>query len=99
MKKLLGICLLLSLVSCRKTYQCTCTTTIVFKNSSGNFETRVHPGTKEDYHEKLSKKQAIAACDHMEEAAENSAKAVLTNNGAYTLKDGESIASDCLLTQ
>lgn len=98
MYKLALLPLLCLTLSCKKTYECNCSTTIVMKFSSGATDTRIFPNQPEAYSEKLSKKQAEASCSHQEEAIQTSITNAWTNNGLFPLEDGESIVTECTLT-
>lgn len=98
MKNLLILPLVLFAMSCKKNYQCTCTTTFVMKFSSGATDTRIFPNEVEAYSEKLSKKQAEAACSHQQQAVQSSITNAVTNNGLFPLQAGESLVTECVLT-
>lgn len=83
---------------CKKSYQCNCTTTVVMKFSSGSTDTRIFPNTPEAYSEKLTKKQAEASCEHQEQAVLSSFTNAWTNNGMFPLESGESIVTECVIT-
>ncbi len=101
MKKRIFLSVVVSLLffSCRKTYTCECYTTFVllFTNSQGAsyYGSGVIPGSKTPYTEKLSEKQARAACRHEEAATEESFTKVITNNGSSPLGYGESVKTSC----
>jgi len=96
--KILVLLFSLCLFSCKKTYTCDCKSTWVFKStSSGNYYTYIYPGDKTAYSEKLSKKQAIAACEHQENTIESDLISGITESGKYPLKGGESVETECNL--
>jgi hypothetical protein len=98
MKNPVILALLFLSVSCKKTYQCTCTTSLTFKLSSGNYDTRLFPNTADSYSEKMTHKQAKASCEHQKEAVQKSFTSAYTTNGLFPLESGESILTECTLT-
>jgi len=82
--------------SCKKTYTCECNTTITYYSSSyKQFYTVVEPGNKVAYDQKLSNKQAKAACQHEEIAVQTNYLNWFSSNGQYTLRQGESVSTSC----
>ena len=85
------------LFSCKKSYTCDCKSTWVIKSSNGNFYTYIFPGEAAPYNEKLTKKQAKAACAHQQVTTESDLNNNITDNGKYPLESGESIKTECNL--
>ena len=82
--------------SCKKSYTCECNTTITYYSTSNNqFYTVVEPGNKVAYDQKLSNKQAKAACQHEENSVQTNFLNWFTYNSQYTLKVGESVSTSC----
>lgn len=71
-KVLLGLLVVMSFASCKKAYNCSCETSVkqeITDTQSGNqpFYTKTTKSSRdEDYSEKMSQKQATAACSSME---------------------------------
>jgi hypothetical protein len=63
--------------------------------TSGGFNTKTYPGSKTPYSEKLTKNQAISACNHQKTGIETNFANGITANGKYTLVTGESIVTEC----
>lgn len=96
---LLLLCpLLLSITSCKKTYTCNCNTTYTFKNTNGSFSSVVIPANGTAYNEKMKQKQAYAACKHEQTGIQTNFTNGITDNGRYPLVSGESIVSNCVIT-
>ncbi|MGE0568175.1 MAG: hypothetical protein AB7O73_09515 [Bacteroidia bacterium] len=89
---------MLSITSCKKKYQCACTTQLTIKYNNGVFDTFYYPGERKEYSEKMTQKQAQAACDHNKEAVERTFTSAYTNNGSYVFAQGEKINTECVLT-
>lgn len=88
------LCLLFS--SCKKTYTCECYTSVTFYDpKSGRFYTEVIPSNKLTYNEKLTEKQATAACRHEEVTTQTSFVNWFTYNGNVPMVAGESVNSSC----
>lgn len=90
--------LAISLVSCKKKYTCTCNTNYTFKNSGGGLTTIIIPAKNETYSQKMTEKQARAACRHEATTIESNFQNGITGSGYYSLQDGESIDTSCGLT-
>lgn len=101
MKKLTHACgaivFLLLLYSCKKNYTCACSVKRVFYASDQKLHTVENGGSSTVYTQKLTKKQATAACTHEENAMQTSLTNWYTYNGSYTYKKGESLTATCAL--
>ena len=84
--------LLLSLSSCKKSYTCDCVTT-ENKGRRGFVMTSTYKNTSTSYSEKMTKKQAQAACKHEEEAITSSYKNWRTENGTTADPDANTSTS------
>ena len=87
--------LLMLVCSCKKKYTCACETAYTYKNTSGSYSTTTFPGSNSSYSEKLSKKQATAACNHEGTAIQTNFTNAMTNEGHEPLGKGESIITTC----
>jgi len=72
--------LMFLLISCKKEHTCDCITTHV-DNASGAI-TKEIKSTSKVYSEKMTEKQAKAACNHEAEAVNSSYENYWSNNGA-----------------
>ncbi len=90
-----GILLLFSLASCKKKYTCSCNTNATLKASNGGYVSQVMPGSKTQYTEKMTQKQAKEACKHEEDAIQSDFTNGWTGNGQSPLLAGESIVTSC----
>src|SRR5688572_18757150 len=96
MKPFVSLLLCMFLFSCKKTFTCECNTTVTYYSTRENrFFTIVIPGNKDPYGKKMTIKKAKSACEHEQVAVETNFKNWLTNNGAYTLRPGESVETSC----
>jgi len=83
MKKIMIMAVFASLTaaSCKKSYTCNCTTTD--RDSSGStVQTYTYKNSSTVYSEKMSKKQAEAACKHEEQAVHSTYSNWFSNNGS-----------------
>lgn len=87
------------LSSCKKNYTCLCNTEIIFESSTTGLTAKNFSAGLEAFDEKLSKKQAKAACNHMEGVVQTNVTNWYTVNGKYDLEPWESITTNCELTQ
>jgi len=81
----------------KKIYTCSCNTTLTYKNSPTSYATEIFPGDKSAMDQKLTKKQATAACAHQQTAIQTNLTNGWTDNGKYPLEPGESITTECLV--
>src|SRR5258708_23735621 len=72
-----GLCLT-GLSSCKKTYTCSCKTTLSATGYSASYD------SKEQYSEKMKEKQAKAACDNSSSILESTIKAENAQTGLNT---------------
>jgi hypothetical protein len=77
-----GLCLV-GLSSCKKTYTCSCKTTLSASGYSASYD------SKEQYSEKMKEKQATAACDNTSEVLSTTVKAENSQTGLNTSVDCE----------
>jgi hypothetical protein len=91
---------MLSLVSCKKTYTCACTSTYSVTTSSGS-SVVTNSGYYDDgggaYGKKMNKKTAQAACDAEKASFEKAMMNTYTNNGSEPLDANESLSTECTL--
>jgi hypothetical protein len=85
----------LAFSACKKTYTCDCSTVYTYKSQSGDFITLTIPGDKSPYSQKMTKKQAIEACNHEQESTQSDFTNGITNSGQKPLGSGESIQTNC----
>lgn len=62
---------------------------------AGSYTSLTVPGETGAYSEKLTKKQAKAACEHQQVAIESNFTNGITDNGNLPLLAGESIKTEC----
>ena len=88
--------LVLSLTSCTKTYVCKCSSTVIYyNNNSGNLESETFPGETKSFSEKMTKKQAQAACANEATVIQTSLMNYTTDNGTFPLRPGEGTTTNC----
>lgn len=86
------------LLSCKKNYTCNCTTTTMAYNySTGQLRPIVAEGDGVSYSQKLSKKNAEAACKHEEVAIQQSLYNAWTDNGYTIRRPDETVTTVCEL--
>ena len=96
MKKLFFCIAISCLVSCKKTYTCECYTTFTYQQRgaiTGQNYTQIIPGNKEAYTQKMTEKQAKAACSHEAKAVETDFANNVSNNGTFPLANGSPTTS------
>jgi hypothetical protein len=75
-----GLCLV-GLSACKKSYTCSCKTTLSASGYSASYD------SKEAYTQKMKEKQAIAACDNTSEILSTTVKAENSQTGLNTSVD------------
>ena len=74
------------LFSCGKSYTCDCVTTDKY-DDGGTIETYTYKNSSKEYSAKMSKKQAEAACNHLEESTHSAYSNWWTDNGTSSVPD------------
>lgn len=80
MKKIIFLSLLIiSFTSCKKKYNCRCTTTIIYQSSQSSYSSKNVP-----MKEKMTEKQAKAVCANEVENIDATYNNYITNNGNWS---------------
>lgn len=97
-KYLIVLFSVLALASCKKKYTCDCST--VVSESRGGGTTNylfTFPADKKQYSEKMTKKQAEAACEHQQNAIETVFKNGYKGSSNYVIVSGDIVVTTCSL--
>jgi hypothetical protein len=73
--------LILTFSSCKKEYNCRCSTTVLFGNS---FSQNTYPSKNVAMNKKMTEKQAKAVCAHEAESINATYTNFITNNGNWS---------------
>ncbi|MGZ3930545.1 MAG: hypothetical protein ACXVPQ_08320 [Bacteroidia bacterium] len=87
---ILTVLLVTALVSCKKNYTCSCTTTIIYPNNSQD----VYQSGTDPYSKKMTEAQAQAACDKQGRDLDKMYLNAFTDNGQYS-SGGYSAKTSC----
>ena len=99
MKKVLFILLIISiLTSCKKKYTCDCNTIVKSSYNTSNSYSITLSADKQQYSEKMKKKQAESACEHQRNAIETNFKNNYKGTNSYQIVSGDVVVTTCSIT-